>query len=62
LHALRNNANRAVPHRRQARFLQLQPACLVSRFTHCIFKRAAKSVNFMHSVFPSEVDGMNVMN
>ena len=38
--ALRNHANCALPHRGQARFLQLQPACLVSRVTHSIFKRA----------------------
>jgi transposase len=31
LHALRNHASRAVPHRWQARFSPHQPACLVSR-------------------------------
>jgi transposase len=40
LHALHDDAHRPLSHRRQARFLQLQPACLVSPVTHCIFKRA----------------------
>ncbi|WP_208457525.1 hypothetical protein, partial [Burkholderia vietnamiensis] len=35
-----DHAHRAVPHRRQARLLSTQSACLVSRITHCILKRA----------------------
>jgi transposase len=37
---LQNHANRAVPHRRKARLLGLQSACLVSRITHSTFEIA----------------------
>jgi hypothetical protein len=46
---LQNHAHCAVSHRRQARLLGLQSACLVSRITHCIFERARKPLCFFRS-------------